>query len=380
MTSPKTGRKRGNNEGSIRQRDKDGLWEARVTLADGKRRSLYGKTRAEVQRKLTGALKDVQAGLPLPSGRVTLKAFLDDWLENTVKPSTRPRTHRSYADTVRLHIVPTLGKYPLDQVTPARIQALLNAKAAEGLSARSVTYIRDVLSRALNRAVTWNMLARNPAPLVPAPRGTHREMTVLTPAQARTFLDSVKGDRLEALYTTALALGLRRGEALGLQWGDIDFDAGSLVIRHQLQRIGGRLMLTEPKSRESKRTLLLPAVVADALRKHHIRQLEERLAAGELWQATDYVFTTVVGTPIDERNIFRAFQAARTKAGLPPMRFHDLRHSAASLLLAQKVPARMVQELLGHSNITLTLGTYSHILPELAEETAARMNQILSGA
>lgn len=264
-----------------------------------------------------------------------------------------------------------------------RIQALLAAKSSAGLSPRSVTYIRDVLSRALNRAVQWGLLARNPAPLVPAPKDRKHAMAVLTPEHARRFLDAVKGDRLEALYTAALALGLRRGEALGLRWDDVDLAAGTLTVRHQLQRLNGHLVLSEPKSDESRRTVWLPEVVTNALRQHRVRQLEDRIAAGPAWlddgAGGGFIFTTGIGTPIDERNLSRAFTRLVASADLPPMRFHDLRHSAASLLLAQGVPARMVQELLGHSNITLTLGTYSHIIPQLARDTADRMNALLTG-
>ncbi len=268
----------------------------------------------------------------------------------------------------------------LADVTPSRIQTLMNAKLAEGLNPRTVTYIRDVLSHALNQAVRWNMLPRNVAPLVKAPKAVKREMTVFTPEQARAFLDAVRGDRLEALYTVALALGLRQGEALGLTWADVDFDAGTITVKHQLQRIAGKLTLTEPKSRASRRTIQAPAVVLDALRQHRRRQLEERLALGGDWQDSGLVFTTAKGTPLDDSNLRRLFLAALRTAGLPRLRFHDLRHSAASLLLAQGVPARMIMELLGHSQITLTLGTYSHILPQLSRETAEKMNAILTGS
>ncbi len=376
--APKTGQKRGNGEGSVRQRP-DGTWEARLTLPDGARRSFYAKTRAEAARKLASAQGTVQQGLPLPAGRMTVGAFLTDWLTNTVKPSVRPRTYQSYDAVVRLHLVPTLGTLPLQSLSPQRIQALLNSKTADGFSPRSVAYIRAVLRIALNQALAWNLIARNPAPLVKPPKAKKHTMTVFTPEHARQFLDAVRGDRLEALYTVALALGLRRGEALGLQWRDIDIDAGTLTIAHQLQRVGGTLTLTEPKSYESRRTLILPAVALDALRQHRIRQLEEQLALGGAWRGSGFVFTSTIGTPLDERNVSRMFKRLLTSAGLPDMRFHDLRHSAASLLLAQGVSAKMVQELLGHSNISLTLGTYSHVIPQLARDTADRMNAVLTG-
>jgi integrase len=373
-----TGRKRGNNEGSIYQRE-DGRWTAQLTLDKGKRKYIYGKTRREVQEKLTAAMREVQQGVPLPSGRLTLGQFLARWLEQSAKPRVRPKTYVSYEGTVRLHIVPALGKVPMHQVTPDRVQQLLNEKRAAGLSARSVAYIRTVLRIALTQAEKWAMVSRNVAALADSPRVERHKVRPLSPDQAREFLATVRGDRLEALYTVALALGLRKGEALGLLWEDVELDAGSVTIRHQLQRVSGRKELVATKTQESNRAIALPPAVVDALRTHRIRQLEERLLAGERWRDSGHVFTSSVGTPLDERGVTRKFQRSRERAGLPPMRFHDLRHSAASLLLAQGVPMRMITELLGHTTIGTTADLYTHILPELRRDTADKMQAILTG-
>ena len=200
----------------------------------------------------------------------------------------------------------------------------------------------------------------------------------MTPEQARTFLDSVRGKRLEALYTVALALGLRQGEALALRWTDIDMEAGNVTVRAGLQRQGGKLVLVEPKTPRSRRTIAAPPIVVAALRSHRSRQLQDRLAAGSEWQDLDFVFCTQAGGPLDSRNVTRDFQRALTKAGLPHMRFHDLRHSCASLLLAQGVHPRVVMETLGHSQIALTMNTYSHVIPALQREAADRMQAALS--
>jgi integrase len=200
----------------------------------------------------------------------------------------------------------------------------------------------------------------------------------MSPEQARAFLDLVRGDRLEALYTVALAIGLRQGEALGLQWNDIDLDTGTLSVRHALQRIGGKLQLVEPKTRLSRRTIAMPPIVVTSLRAHRARQLQERLWAGSRWQEGNYVFASRIGTPLDGTNVTHGLQATLIAAGLPRQRFHDLRHACASLMLAQGVHPRVVMETLGHSQISLTMNTYSHVIPSLQREAADRMEEVLA--
>lgn len=201
-----------------------------------------------------------------------------------------------------------------------------------------------------------------------------------TPTQARTFLDAIRGDRLEALYAVAVALGLRQGEILGLRWADVDLDVGKITVCQALQRVDGRLTFVEPKSRRSRRTIPMPPTVARALRAHRARQLEERLTGGPDWNEHDLVFVSTTGTPLDGRNLTRRFQAVLERAGLPRMRFHDARHTCASLLLAQGVQPRVIMETLGHSQIGLTLNTYAHVIPELQREAAERMEEVLAWA
>jgi len=185
---------------------------------------------------------------------------------------------------------------------------------------------------------------------------------------------------MEALYTVALALGLRQGEALGLQWGDIDLEARQLRVLRALQRrVDGRIELSEPKTRRSKRTIRMPEAVVVALREHRGRQRRDRLKAGESWLDEDFVFTDEVGRPLDGTRVTKIFQRVLVRAGLPRLRFHDLRHSAATLLLVQGVPARVVMETLGHSEVGITLNTYSHVVPILEEEAAAAMDRALGG-
>ena len=373
--------RRGQNEGSIYKR-KDGRWAAVVNLGykDGKRwrKSFYGRTRHEVQEKLTQAHHSRQRGLPLPPERQTVESFLQKWLVECVGMSVRPRTYEGYAGHVRLHISPVLGRIRLAALSPQDVQSFLNRKLREGYSPRTVQYMRAVLRRALGHALRWGLVARNVATLVDPPRVERPEVVPFSLEQARVFLNAIKGDRLEAFYSVVLAIGLRRGEALGLRWGDVDLDAGILTVRGSLQRIDGRLQLFAPKTSRSRRTIALPQTAVAALRRHRVQQLQERLFAGSRWQDTSFVFTTLTGTPFDPRNVYRHFQRALKRAGLPSKRIHDLRHTCASFLLAQDVHPRVVMEILGHSQIGLTMNTYSHVIPALQREAAEQMDALLA--
>lgn len=374
--------KRGQNEGSIHKRE-DGRWVATVNLGfvngKRKRKSFYGKTRAEVAEQLTKALSDRDRGLPIATERQTVEQFLTAWLENTVKPKNAPRTSESYHAMCRLHIIPDLGRVQLHKLTPQQVQALMQRKLDAGPSPRTVAYMRSILRIALNQALKWGMVGRNVAALVDPPRQRRYEARPFTPEQARAFLAAVKGDRMEALYTVALSLGLRQGEALGVRWQDIDLENGTLTVRYQLQRYGGKLHLSEPKTEKSRRTVSLPAVCVAALRAHRVRQLEEQLAAGSAWRNEHgLVFTTPIGTPCEPANVTAQFRGIVERSGLPRQRFHDLRHCCASLLAAQGVPPRMVMEVLGHSQLATTMDLYSHIFPEARRETADLMDAILA--
>lgn len=374
--------KRGQGEGSIYKR-KDGRWAAVINLGyrDGKlqRASFYGKTRVDAARKLTTALNNRQKDLPVQFGRQTLAQFLDRWLEDCAKPTIRPKTYESYAHLIRKHIKPVLGHVQLTKLEPAHVQRLMNEKMADGLSARTVQYLRAVLRRALGQGLKWGLVARNVATLVDPPRYQRPKVQPLSPDEVQALLDAIKGERLEALFLVTVALGLRQGEVLGLRWRDVDVTAGILRVNFSLQRVNGALQLVEPKTERSRRTLSMPGIVLTALRSHHMRQLEEQLLACESWQESGLVFTTSKGTPLDARNVIRKFHAMVETAGLPRYRFHDLRHSCASLLLAQHVPARVVMDVLGHSQISLTLDTYSHVMPEALKEAAEKMEAVLSG-
>jgi integrase len=279
---------------------------------------------------------------------------------------------------VRRHVVPALGRHQLAQLSPQDVQGYMKAKQAAGLSARTVLYHRAVLRRALGQALKWGVAARNVATLVDPPRVERHEVEPLDVEQANTFLNSVRGHRLEALFTVALALGLRQGEALGLRWEDVDLDRAVLHVRKQVQRIEGKLTLVEPKTAKSRRSVALPTFAVDALRAHKVRQLEERLLAGNRWQDWGLVFPSATGTPMDASNLIGQYHRLLERAGLPRRRFHDLRHTCATLLLIQGEDLRVVMEVLGHSQISLTANTYQHVAQSLKRGAADRMQALFA--
>lgn len=369
--------KSANGDGGGRIRP-DGSWEWRVTLDDGRRLSAYGKTRAEAKDKCLAKVKQAADGVDLKASRQTLGQFLERWLADVVQPQLAPKTYVSYRDTVRKHIVPTLGAVRVEKLTPQQIQALLRAKEQEGLSPRSVAYIRTVLRIALNRAVKWNVVARNAAALTDPPRLIRTERVPLTTEQAHVFLAAAEGDRLEALYLITAALGLRLGEGLGLRWQDVDLDSGTLRVRQAVQRVDGELIFKEPKTEKSRRTLTLPGVVVEALRRHRDRQAFEA-AASPVWRDQGLVFTNVLGGPLEPSNVLKRFKATLASAGLPPQRFHDLRHYAATFMVAQGVPMRVVMDILGHSQMATTADLYAHVMPAAHREVADLFDRTMRG-
>lgn len=419
--------RRGRGEGGITKRS-DGRWMAQADLGwrDGKRRrkTIYGRTKREVQDKLRETLQRFEDGLPPLPEKETVRGYLGRWLQ-AKRGQLRPRTYTSYEQVVRLHLLPGLGHVRLAKLSPQDVAAWFRVHADEGAGPRSIQYARTVLRAALNQALRWELVSRNAAALTDPPRHRPRQIQPLTPEQAKTLLRAVIGHRLEALITVALGLGLRRGEALALHWDAVDLEAGVLSVRHtldwkggdpvarrslaaecdrllarldattddatrrrleatlvetrqRLKAVRGTVQFSEPKTVRSRRTITLPDVVATALRKHRTRQLEERLTAGSRWRESGLVFTTPTGTPIGNHSLHSTFKTILRAAGLPNIRYHDLRHTAATLLLAQGVDPRTIMETLGHSQIGLTLNTYAHVVPALQRKAAAKMDEILT--
>ena len=374
-------KRRGHNEGSIYQRDSDGRWVGAISLPSGKRKNLYGKTRKDVQVKLRAALRDADSGLDLGSRQQTVRQYMTRWLEDVAKRTVRPSTFKSYESYVRLHIVPALVRHQVAKLTPQDVQEFLNAKIVAGLAPRTVQQIRAILRRALGQALKWGLVARNVATLVDPPICTRIPVQPLSGEQARRLIDHAKAqdDRLWPLLCTAILTGLRQGELFGLRWEDVDLTAGTLRVRHAMQRVDGKPKLIEPKTKKSRRALSLAAPVVAALQAQRKRQLEERLLAGGRWRDWGLVFTSTVGTPLEPTNVLKRLRALLESAALPRQRFHDLRHCCASLLLAQGVAARVVMEMLGHSQIALTMDTYSHVMPAMLRDAATALEAAFAG-
>jgi integrase len=379
--APKRRPKRGDNAGGISQR-KDGLWMARLLTgydAEGKpqRRTFYGKTREEAEGKLLEAQHLHRKGLLFEPSRQTVGEFMQAWLEDCVKGSARPKTVENYG--YALQHLDSLAPLPLAKLTAQHLQRLYREKQEEGLT-RMVVLIHAVLHRALEQAVKWDLIPRNVADAVERPKVPRKEFQVLTAEEANRLLQAAEGDRLHALYVLALTCGLRQGELLGLKWEDLDLDRATLTVRRQLQWLTGQgPSFSEPKSAKSRRMIALPTSAVVALRAHRIRQLEERLALGPAWQDAGLVFSSSIGTPLHPSGVRnRSFHRLLERAGLPRMRFHDLRHSTATLLLTQGVHPKLIQELLGHNQISVTLDTYSHVSAPMLKEVATKMEELLT--
>lgn len=374
--------KRPNGEGTIYKRS-DGYWAAQAKLPDGKRKTVYAKTQQEVRRKLTAILRALDTDMPVQRDeRMRLDDFLSDWLAR-VKPSIKPLTWARYQELVR-HIPPTLGRGALIKVTPAQIERLYADKLASGLSSTTVHHLHSVLHHALGDAVRKGLVARNICDLVDAPKPRRPQVEALTVEQARALLAAAAGDRMEALYVLALTTGMRQGEMLALHWADVDLDAGMLQVRGTLHRVPGvsvseksGLVISDPKTAHSRRPVRLSTIAVQALRRHRARQAEERLALGEAWDDHDLVFCNSIGRPYEARSVIRNSYAPLLKrAGIPHIKFHALRHSAATLLLSQGIHPKIVAEMLGHTTISMTLDIYSHVTLDMQHEAADTMDRL----
>ena len=381
--------RRARGEGGLFRRNKGTpreTWVARIVFEDGTRKEVYAQTQAEAKHKLEELKRAAELGMAMRSPRQTVGQFLQDWLENAAKPKLRPRTFAGYRTIVNHYLVPHLGRIQLTKLTPQHVQAfqnkLLSTELDRGggtVSPGTVINARRVLGRAMEQATHWGLIARNPVRLVDGPHLTRREIQPLDTEQARRLLAAVRGDRLEALYTVALALGLRRGEAMGLKWDDIDFATSTLYVQRSLQRGDHGLELVDVKTKKSRRAIPLPLVAIRALQKHRQRQdLErEKASMADLWVESGLVFTNLSGGPLDPEGASKSFQRVLQREGLPHQRFHDLRHACASLLLAQGLDLKVIQDILGHSTITITADLYAHVMMGAKRQAAAHMDAML---
>ena len=374
--------RRSNHEGSIYQRKSDGLWMGVAHVgydASGKPRRKYvsSKKRPEVVKQLKELRRKIDDGQLLKEDGVNVAELFGRWFNDFMRHQIALSTFGNYQTVVRMHILPTLGRKKLAELTVSDVDKLLSQKTDSGLSPSTVRRIRAVLAQCLDQAIRWELVHRNVATLSRSPKMLRREGRTLLPVQARHLLEILKGHPNEALYALMLSTGLRRGEALGLLWSDFDRTTGVLRVSRQLKREGSRLVTTDTKTSLSRRAVNLPVPMLKTLLDHETRQgaLKEQL--GQSWIDTGYIFTSSIGTPIDPRNLYREFQKVCRSAGLGDWHPHELRHSAASLMLAQGVKIQVVSQVLGHSSIRMTADVYGHLLDPDRKEAASAMGAML---
>ncbi len=377
---PKSSRRsRTSGEGSIRLRS-DGRWEGRyyATEEDGRsvRRSVFGTTDKDVVKALRAALTARDDGKPAPHRSETVGSFLMTWLEGA-RPTIRPGTWRRYEQLTRLYLVPSIGRVRLVALGPHHVAKLYRDLLATGMTPATTHYVHRTLRRALGQAERWKLVTSNAAAVVTPPRPESREMHTLTAEQVRRLLDAAP-DRDRPLYLLAVSTGMRLGELLALRWADVDLDGGSLRVVATLRHLSGEAAtFAQPKTARSRRRVELSASVVAALSAHKVATIEERWRAGQLWQDHDLVFPNAFGRPRGSSNIVRAFHPLLEHAGLPRIRFHDLRHTAATLMLGRGVHPKLVSDMLGHASVGITLDTYSHSLPSMHREAAQVMEELL---
>jgi integrase len=360
-------------------------WTVVVDLGNdpvtGRRRQFSRAVRGpkrEAEAELVRLLHDRDSGVERPVGRITVGAYLDQWLRDYVEPSLAPKTIATYRDVIRVHFVPTLGSLELTALRPSHIQSLYTRMLGR-LSPRSVLRYHQILHAALRQAVRWQLLVRNPADAVEPPRAPRREIRATTPEQARAAMAAADATPIGAFVRLALLTGMRRGELLGLRWADVDLAGGTLHIQQTAQRITGQgIVFRQPKTRLSRRSVALSSDAVAALRQHRVRQAEARLLAGPAYADGDLVFATSIGTPMEPGNLLRAWYDVTATAGLPGLRLHDLRHAHATLMLGQGVHPKIVSERLGHASVNITLDTYSHVMPGLQAAAAEALDSLLA--
>jgi integrase len=370
--------------GQIIDRGK-GIWLVRVYLGEvnGKRKyhnkTIHGNKK-DAQAYLNKALREKDTGSFVGQSRETLAAHMDRWLETVIRTRVREVTYRDYTDRTRLYIKPALGDLMLHQVSPEKIQQLYTSMLDAGLSPRSVLYVHSILRSSLKQAVKWGKIYRNPTELVDLPRQKKEEMKTFTPAEAARFMDAVIYSPWKAYFSLLLSSGMRPSEALGLKWPDIDFEGKKVTVNRSLTRPrGAAWVLDETKTSKSRRTIPLPASVMADLKEHKVNQAAAKLKMKMTgYNDMGFVFAAENGEPMNSANLLnRHFKPLLKDAGLPDIRLYDLRHTCASLMLAAGINPKVASERLGHSNIVLTLNTYSHVLPDMQEQATEKLEEIL---
>jgi integrase len=367
--------KRTNGEGTVYRRDQGS--EA-AYYVDGRRRTFRAKTSREARERLESSLRRSERGQPLLDEQLTVAGFLEYWL-TAIEPTIRPSTHKRYREYVRVHTIPQIGRLRLVQLTPLHLQGLYANRLTAGSAPSTVQHLHRTLHRALAMAERWDMVSRNVARLVTPPRVPKYKIRPLTPDEVRRFLGAIRGQRFEPAFVVAVVTGLRLGELLALHWHDVALDEHAVLhIRGSLQRAHGRLQILEPKTSESVRDVALARIGVDALRAHRLRQNAERLRIGGSWDDHDLVFPNGWGRFMAPDYFVRThFVRALEAAGLPRIRFHDLRHTFATLQLGNQQPIKIVSEMMGHTRTAITQDLYTHVSAQMQRDAAGALDALL---
>ncbi|WP_165423558.1 tyrosine-type recombinase/integrase [Ktedonosporobacter rubrisoli] len=367
---------RKNGEGTLFKR-KDGRWQASFIPKNGRRKYVYGKTANEALERLRSAQKEDKEGTLATGPRQKLRDYLVQWLETTHKPPlSRHSTYIQYRWAIRRHLAPALGHIQLQKLTPQHVQVFYAKLLQSNLKPSSITVIHAVLHVALENAIKWKLVSYNVASIVTVPKRDRYEPCTLSDAEAQKLIRIVRESGLEAILLMAVTTAMRRGELLSLRWSDIDLDSCTLRIKHTVNRLAGYgFVENDPKSSYSRRKIVLPHVVIDALKRHQERQNAYKSSAKK-WVDRDLVFPNTQGNFLKPDRLLKMFQKALDQADLPHMRFHDLRHSAATILLQMGIHPKVVQELLGHSTIAMTMDVYSHLLPSMHKDAMNGMDDL----
>jgi integrase len=365
--------------GSIYQRT-DGRYVGSLMMENGKRKSFYGKDEREVQGKLDQARYEKKQGIITSGPQQTMKRYLDYWLDEVHREHIRESTYRMYRSHMKNHLFPCLGHIKLHKLTVQHVQSFYNQRRRdENLAPGTIRYIHAILHHALDHAVKVGLIPRNVCDLVSLPPKEEQEIHPLNFEQAQKLLEAARGHKLECLLIVALTTGMRKGEMLGLKWKDIDLeDKRVLSVQRTVIRMKGEFREGKPKTLKSKRNIVLPHFVIEALKKHMMQQMDAKLQSGSAWKENDLVFCSPDGGHMFSSTINKSFHKLLEAAGLPRMRFHDLRHSAATILLSMGVQTKVIQDLLGHSSYSVTMDIYSHVLPSMREEVPNRWDKAFS--
>lgn len=368
-----TDKRRGHNEGSVWYEEAQDRWIAAVTIAPGKRKRVVCKTKKEALEAKSRMLRELDAGTIATKKQRKLAEFLQEWLDN--KPNLRISTRRKYQRLVN-YIVADLGSVTLSKLTAEQVQKFITKKLEDGLASKTVHQAYALLRLAVSYAVKWGYVSRNVVDLVDAPRMVSRKGTPLTVEQAKNLLAHLKGHRLEMVVLTAIVTGMRRGEILALRWADVDIEHRYLIVRRTVDYIYPHgYVEDEPKTKSGNRRIALPEFYIKLLKAHKVKQERQRRKAGEKWENRDLVFADMTGGYLSPSHLTDDFKTLLIQASIEPIHLHDLRHSAATILISMGIHPKVIQEFLGHSDIAVTMNVYGHLFPTLGDGVAEKFDE-----